>query len=85
MSKNFLPARRIINATVLPAELAKGIAEQKHLSGEGVREFVRQSRCHNQPGTNRELVNELPADEEYMQNGDVVTKRSKTKTIRKSH
>jgi hypothetical protein len=85
MSANFKPHRGIINATVNDGNLQKAILKDKNASGEGVREYVRQSRFHNRPGDTKNLVTQLPADEEYLANGDVRTTRSKTKTVRRSH
>lgn len=80
MSKNFNPTMR--NATVLPAEMQKDRAANKksleaHIASNP--EYNRVKRG------NRVLEHTLPAEEEYLPNGDSITKRSKTKTTRKSN
>jgi hypothetical protein len=75
----------VVNCTVNDPDLQKGINKLKYESGEGVRQYVKESRCFNKPGSKRTLVSQLPAEDEYLANGDVLTKRAKTKTVRKSN
>ena len=85
MSKDFRPAHRLINATRNPRELDEAITKQKYESGEGIRQFVKESRCNITPGTERDLPHTLPLEESFNEDGSIISERPKTKTVRRNN
>ena len=85
MSKDFKAHRGMINATHNPKELRDALAKQKYESGEGVRQFVKESRCNISPGTERDLPHKLPLEESYNEDGSTTNTRPKTVTKRKNN
>ncbi|MDK2744315.1 MAG: hypothetical protein NDI90_15515 [Nitrospira sp. BO4] len=74
--------RRVVNATVNPAELQRGIAKQKSDFAKMVSQHQEFKRVKK---GKRVVKHRLPVEEEYAENGDVILKRKSTATTRMEH
>lgn len=76
--------RSMRNATVNDPALVAGIAKQKEYTADAVRQYVKEGRRQNKPGSKRTIKHILPMEETYTPEGPV-SKRPTTQTRRKSN